>query len=88
MGKDYKEPLEPKTGCYRECPRYPKSGLTKTSPNQQIKQLKQVPFPERSTINPIFDAGIVLGAITAKDCAKTSPKSRQFGFKPWTLRCD
>jgi hypothetical protein len=31
------------------------------------RKLNQVPFPESTTINPIFEAGIVVGAMTAKD---------------------
>jgi hypothetical protein len=41
--------------------------LTNTRPLKPMRKLSQVPFPERATIKPIFDAGIVVGAMTAKD---------------------
>jgi hypothetical protein len=56
--------------------------LTNNNPIKPIRKLSQVPFPESATIKPILDAGIVVGAITAKDWANTSEKERQSGFKP------
>ncbi|AUB43255.1 hypothetical protein COO91_09428 (plasmid) [Nostoc flagelliforme CCNUN1] len=41
-----------------------------------------MPFPDKATIKPMLDAGIVVGAITAKDWARTSPNDKQSGFKP------
>ena len=56
--------------------------LTNISPINPITKLSQVPFPESATIKPILDAGMVVGAITAKDWANTSEKERQFDRNP------